>query len=110
VAQRLFTVPVSGGTPTLAYSAGNDGPRPEQVSWSADGRSLFFKSHDASGIASVWMLPATGGTARLVTRFDDPARPSSRFNLAVGREHLYFAIDERQSDVWVLELAAEAAR
>ncbi|MGE5926651.1 MAG: protein kinase domain-containing protein [Gemmatimonadota bacterium] len=110
VAQRLLTIPSAGGTPTLVYSAGDDGPRPEQVSWSADGRSLFFKSHDANGIASIWTLPSTGGTPRLLTRFDDPARPSSRFNLAVGRTHLFFSIDERQSDVWVMDLAAEDAR
>ncbi|HEX6644262.1 MAG TPA: hypothetical protein VF037_06275, partial [Gemmatimonadales bacterium] len=106
VAQRLLTIPAAGGSPTLVYSAGDTGPRPEQVSWSADGRSLFFKSHDANGLASVWTVPSAGGTPRLLTRFDDPARPSSRFNLAVGRTHLYFSIDERQSDVWVLDLGA----
>jgi hypothetical protein len=48
-----------------------------------------------------------GGAPRLVTYFDDPARPSPRFNMAVGPHHLYYSIDERQSDVWVMEVSGE---
>jgi hypothetical protein len=45
-----------------------------------------------------------------VTFFDDPARPSSRFNWALGGGKLYFAIDERQSDVWVLDVESATRR
>ena len=110
VANRLFVEPAAGGEPRLVYETGARGPRPEQIHWSPDSRTLYFKSHDASGTAEIWALPADGGTLRRVARFDDPSRPSHRFNMAVGPTHIYFTIDERQSDVWVIELAEEEAR
>jgi Tol biopolymer transport system component/tRNA A-37 threonylcarbamoyl transferase component Bud32 len=104
VANRVFVEPATGGEPRLVYDAGADGPRVEQVVWSVDSRTLYFKSHDASGIGEIWALAASGGAPRLVTRFDDPSRPSNRYNMGVTGSHIYFAIDERQSDVWVMEL------
>ena len=105
VGNRIYTVPVAGGTPRLVYDAATaGGPTVEQPAWSPDGRSIYFKSHDASGRAAIWSLPASGGVPRRVTFFDDPTRPSSRFNWALGGGRLYFAIDERRSDVWVMDL------
>jgi serine/threonine-protein kinase len=104
IGSRLYTVALEGGTPQLTYDAvAMRGPTVEQPAWSPDGRSIYFKSHDPSGRASIWMVAADGGTPRLVTFFDDPARPSSRFNWAIGAGRLFFAIDERQSDVWVID-------
>jgi Tol biopolymer transport system component len=110
VANRVFVAPAAGGEGRLIYDAGTDGPRVEQVAWSSDSRLLYFKTHNAAGLAEIWVLPATGGRPRLVLRFDDPSRPSNRNTLAVGPEHLYFSIDERRSDVWVIELAEGEAR
>jgi len=111
IANRIAIVPAAGGTPQIVYDAAESGgPTVEQPAWSPDGRSIYFKSHDASGRASIWVVPAGGGTPRLVAFFDDPARPSSRFNWAVGGGRLFFAIDERQSDVWVLDVEAGTRR
>jgi serine/threonine-protein kinase len=112
IGNRIYTVPATGGTPSLVYDATpTGGPTVEQPAWSPDGRSIYFKSHDASGRAAIWVVSATGGAApRLVTFFDDPARPSSRFNWAVGGGKLLFAIDERQSDVLVLDVESASAR
>jgi len=104
-AARIYTVGAMAGEPTLIYDAqAAGGPLAEQLAWAADGRSIYFKSHDASGRASVWGLPAAGGTPRLLTLFDDPSRPSSRYNLAVDSLNLYFAIEERRSDIWVMDI------
>ena len=43
--------------------------------WSRDSRTLYFKSGDARGNAAFWAIPATGGTPRLLIRFDDPTVP-----------------------------------
>jgi serine/threonine-protein kinase len=111
IANRIYTVPASGGEPRLVYDAVSaGGPTVEQPAWGPDGRTIYFKSHDASGRASIWVVPAAGGAPRLVTFFDDPARPSSRFNWALGGGKLYFAIDERQSDVWVLDVESASRR
>jgi Tol biopolymer transport system component len=106
IADRIFVADADGANPHLAYDArASRGPTVEQVVWSADGRSLFFKSHDGGGRATVYVLPSEGGgQPRLLTLFDDPARPSARFNLAADAERLYFGIDERRSDVWVMEV------
>ena len=111
ISNRIYTVPVSGGEPRLVYDAESaGGPTVEQPAWGPDGRTIYFKSHDASGRASIWVVPAAGGAPRLVTFFDDPARPSSRFNWALGGGKLYFAIDERPSDVWVLAVESASRR
>ncbi|HEU5050933.1 MAG TPA: protein kinase [Gemmatimonadales bacterium] len=108
VASRIFVAPAAGGASRLLYDAeAANGPRVEQLDWSADARTIYFKSHDAAGLASIWALPSAGGVPRLVTHFNDPARPSPRFNMAVGPDHLYYSIDERQSDVWVMEVGGE---
>ncbi len=78
--------------------------RSELADWSADGRTIYFKSHDAQGRASFWSIPATGGRPRLLARFDDPTRPSNGVAFTTDGKRLYFAIDDRQSDVWVVEV------
>jgi Tol biopolymer transport system component len=80
-------------------------PEIERPRWSADGRNIFFKSHDARGRASIWSVAADGGAPRLRVHFDDPARPSYRPQWALGRDRLYFEVEDRQSDVWVMEVA-----
>ena len=111
IGNRIYTIPAAGGAPHLVYDAAlAGGPTVEQPAWSTDGQRLYFKSHDASGRASIWVVPAAGGAPRRVVFFDDPARPSSRFNWAAGAGRLHFAIDERRSDVWVMDLDPGARR
>jgi Tol biopolymer transport system component len=110
VANRIFVAPAAEGDGQLIYDAGTDGPRVEQIAWSSDSRLLYFKTHNAAGLAEIWAVPATGGSPRLAVRFDDPSRPSNRNTLAVGPDHIYFSIDERKSDVWVMELVAGEGR
>ena len=45
-----------------------------------------------------------GGAPRFVVRFEDPARPSYRNAWALGRTRIYFPIEDRQSDIWVIEV------
>lgn len=40
--------------------------RDEHPVWSRDGRSILFTRIDAAGKASIWRIPATGGTPQLV--------------------------------------------
>ena len=75
----------------------------ELAIFSANGRELYFKSHDARGRASFWSMPATGGRPRLLVRFDDPARASNRFEFASDGRRFYFTVEDRQSDIWVAE-------
>jgi hypothetical protein len=72
--------------------------------FSASGRDLYFKSHDAQGRASFWSMPATGGKPKLISRFDDPSRASNRFEFASDGRRFYFTVEDRQSDLWVADV------
>lgn len=58
---------------------------------------------DAAGI---WALPASGGSPRLLVRFDDPDRPPARTNFATDGQRLYFTVANRQSDIWLMSVEA----
>jgi hypothetical protein len=79
-------------------------PEPRFAYWSADGRTLYYKAYDDRERSSIWSVAVAGGTPRLLIRFDDPMRPSSRREFATDGARLYFTIAEHESDVWVMEL------
>jgi len=102
---RIGVVPADSGASRDLYVPGDGEPLAELAVFAAGGRELYFKSHDARGRASFWSIPAAGGRPRLLVRFDDPARSSNRFDFASDGERLYFTVEDRQSDVWVAEVA-----
>jgi serine/threonine-protein kinase len=101
---QLVVVPVDSGNPRVLIDPAGPGKlAAEQAWWGEDGRTIYFKTHDPKGNASIWAVPALGGNPRLVVRFDDPARPSYRNAWALGRTRIYFTVDDRQGDIWVIE-------
>jgi Tol biopolymer transport system component len=72
--------------------------------WSADGVRLYFRATSADGVEGVYEVPATGGTPRLMVRFDDPSL--SVYNGAVlpGNGQFYFPVGEIESDIYVTDL------
>jgi len=78
------------------------GPLVEMPQWSADGGTIYFKSHDATGRTEFWGVSRNGGTPRLVVRLDATQR-SDRPEWSLGRGRMYFTVNERQSDIWVIE-------
>jgi eukaryotic-like serine/threonine-protein kinase len=105
---RLGVVPADSGDARILYTPApaSDDPPAELADWSADGGTIYFKSHDARGRASFWSLPATGGRPRLRVRFEAPGRQSNRIVWATDGKRFYFTIEDRQSDVWIAELTA----
>jgi eukaryotic-like serine/threonine-protein kinase len=96
--------PDTGAPRTVLDSATSNGVYVEKPMWSADSRTIYFKSHDRQGNAEFWSIPLTGGKPALLTRFDDPHRPSYRPEWSIGAGRMYFTIDDRQSDVWVADI------
>ena len=98
--------PSGGGTSRTAYAPrpGTDDPVAESPDYSRDGKSLVFKSHDQAGRASLWTIPASGGTPRLLVHWDDLNQPSYRIEWATDGKRIFFAVNDRQSDIWVVEL------
>lgn len=101
---RIDLVSADSGTPHDLYIPHDADPLAELAIFSASGRELYFKSHDAYGRALFWSIPAEGGRPRLLVRFDDPAWSSNRFDFASDGKRFYFTVEDRQSDVWVAEV------
>ncbi len=85
-------------------SASGD-PIAESVIRSEDGRTLYFKSHDAERRASLWSVPLAGGRPKLLVRFNDLTRSSIRPDFAVHANQFFFTLEDRQADIWVAEIA-----
>ena len=101
----LVVVAADSGASRVLYVAPDSAPPPETAVWSRDGRSIYFKSHDAAGRAMISVMPASGGTPRPIVRFPDLTRPSSRQGFAASATRFYFPIEDRQSNVWIAELS-----
>jgi eukaryotic-like serine/threonine-protein kinase len=102
----VMVVPAAGGVPRRLFEPGAAAPEAEQVRWSPDGRTVYYKAHDAEGRTSFWAVSATGGAPRLLVRFPNLDRQSSRKDFAVDGGRLYFAIEDRQSDVFIAEMTS----
>jgi TolB protein len=81
-----------------------DSAAPVGLAWAPDGASLYVKGRSPEGRASFWRVPVTGGVPRLLVRFDDPDRPSGRYEFSTDGRRLFFTIDARESDVWVMAI------
>jgi serine/threonine-protein kinase len=100
----VMVIAAAGGIPRQLFQPGVAAPAGELARYSPDGRTVYYKAHDIEGHASFWAVNAAGGTPRLLVRFPNPDRQSSRRDFAVDGRRLYFAIEDRQSDVYVAEL------
>jgi serine/threonine protein kinase/Tol biopolymer transport system component len=103
--RAIIVVAADSGAARTVYTASANDPAPETVIWSRDGRSIYFKSHDADGRAMISIVPASGGTPRPVVRFPDLSRPSFRQGFGMSTTRFYFPIEDRQSNVWIAELS-----
>ena len=106
IAGPVMVVPAAGGVPRRLFEPGPAAPEAGKVRWSPDGRTIYYKAHDAEGRTSFWAVSTTGGAPRLLVRFSNPDRQSSRKDFAVDGRRLYFAIEDRQSDVFVAEMTS----
>ncbi|MFL5562626.1 MAG: protein kinase domain-containing protein [Gemmatimonadaceae bacterium] len=102
---RIRVAPADSGTQRDLYVPGAGDPLAELAIFATSGREIYFKSHDAHGRASFWVIPTAGGRPRLLARFDDPARASNRFDFASDGKRFYFTLEDRQSDIWVADVA-----
>ena len=73
--------------------------------FSRDGRSVYFEGEHQDHRYGIWVIPTAGGAPRPVVLFNDPAHARPDINkLVVGRDRLYLAVEEFESDIWVAKL------
>jgi len=66
--------------------------RPSYVSWSSDGREIYYLALDPADKASIWSVRRAGGPPLLRVRFDDPTKEWHRFGFrARGERFLLYA-------------------
>jgi TolB protein len=102
----FWLIDPGGGPPRLLIDTHERTPsqKPLLAQWAPDGGTVYYKALDPLGQASIWAIPAQGGTPRLLVQFDDPARPSPRAEFATDGKRLYFTLSERESDIWQMAL------
>jgi Tol biopolymer transport system component len=99
----LGIVPVDSGPPRILMD-GAHGIDADKAYWVANGTQLIFRGHDSRGRSAVFSIPAGGGTPRLLAVFEDPNIAAVRGGWGFADGRMYYSAEERQSDVWVMEL------
>ena len=99
-----MTLPSGPSRVVHAPSPGSNDPRAELVLVGEDSATLYFKSHDTGGHASLWSVPVAGGKPALRVHFDDPSRPSVRPDFAVGAGRFFFTMEDQRSNIWIADV------
>ena len=93
----------SGAERTVVDASATGAPWVEWPVWGKNGL-IYFNRHDTRGNASIWSVPAAGGTPRLMVRFDPVLHLTFRIMFAVGNGRFFFPSEARESDIWVMEI------
>jgi Tol biopolymer transport system component/serine/threonine protein kinase len=76
--------------------------------WSEDSGTIYYKARGPGNRSSFWSVPAAGGEPKLLVEFDNPSRKPVRHEFTTDGERFFFTLTEYESDVWMMELAAES--
>jgi Tol biopolymer transport system component len=74
------------------------------LAFGPDPNTLYFRATDSTGTVGFYSIPISGGRARPLLRFDDPARINPRYEFSTDGKRLFFTIAGDDSDLWVMEL------
>ncbi len=73
------------------------------MKYSRDGRMIYTVGRHRDGREGLWAIPTSGGEARLVVAANDPTLTFFG-QLGVGRDRIYGAVSEYESDIWLAKL------
>ena len=100
----VFVVPVDSGPVRTILDASKPGaPIAGSALWGDDG-IIYFASTDSKGTPSIWSISPAGGAPKQLLIFDAALHPSYRPVFAVVAGMFYFVTEDRQSDVWVMDV------
>jgi serine/threonine-protein kinase len=93
------------GPARILVKAGVDGIQfPRWPEWSADGRTIYFRDAGSEGTPGIYGVPVSGGTPRLVVRFDDPAQSVLTASVPARNGLFYLSVGEIESDIYLMDL------
>jgi Tol biopolymer transport system component/tRNA A-37 threonylcarbamoyl transferase component Bud32 len=97
-------VPVDSGPSRTVVDAAQPGaPFADVLVW-GNNEDVLLTSHDARGNTFIYSVPARGGPAVKLLTFDPVLHPMYRGTMAIAAGRLFFTSEDRQSDVWVIDV------
>ena len=106
----LVAISLDGGKRKLLWARRDtDDPWVGHLVYSPDGSRIYFRGTvgTINPRFSTWELPARGGMAREVVRFDDPYHLPLWGGFDTDGKQIFFTLDERESDIWVADIRVE---
>lgn len=98
----IALMPAAGGALQVLYTAdaASGRPRPLWVRVDPETGRIYFRDW-----TSIWSLEAGNDEPRQIVRLDDPTRTSTRIEMDVDGEHVFFSLGDPQSDLFEAELS-----
>jgi len=108
----LRVISAEGGEPRTLVDSQDPAvlPSPSFPAWSKDSRTVYYVAYDTERHANFWSVPVSGGKPKLLVKFDDLSRQSSRVEFASDGERFYFTLAKYESDIWVADLSLTKRR
>jgi eukaryotic-like serine/threonine-protein kinase len=96
---------VADGTARILIKAGANGIQyPRWPEWSEDGKTIYFRDAGNEGTPGIYGVPASGGTPRLLVRFDDPGQSVLTASVPARNGLFYLSVGEIESDIYLMDL------
>jgi Tol biopolymer transport system component len=93
----IAIMPDEGGAARVIYRSDPASGRPQPIWVRIESRSGLIYFRDWSGI---WVLDPANPVPRQVAQFDDPIRRSTRIEMDVDEERVYFTLGDPQSELF----------
>ena len=100
----LWLVPLDGPTPSKAIELSDSLALVGPARWAPDGQTIYLRGRRRSDGMGCFLAVVPGGSPRVLVWFDDPLRPSYRPEWSTDGRRFFFAIGDRQADVYVAEI------
>jgi Tol biopolymer transport system component len=101
-AGSIGIVPVDSGAERIVLDAAL-GIQSDTPCWMPGGRELLFRARNREGRRSIYVMPAEGGTPRVVAAADNAAS-GVRGGWSFGGDKVFLGVTEQESDVSVMEV------